>query len=764
MGIYKKFIWGDGTLYGQNSKLEFSIEPFTATAIDYEVVEGLGVRPRVDLSWSIPSGTIQAFRIVRNQDNYPESEEDGLIVVESYGAAPSYYTAIDQYGNTPLKTNRYAYYSAWIMTADYVWLPVAHTYCLIPKEHNAVTPEGVVLRSSQDKFVELLPKAYSSSSGSYLDEVNKSSDLYRFLGGFAFTLDEALTYADLLKPDYDYSTLNPNLVTAQANMYNLSQESWLNLHSQKRLIRDAIFLAKNKGTVDAINSAAEAYTGYSTTVTVSPNLMLSPQDSTFYKGVGNWKTSGCTLTSATDTATPTSEAYAIDTTYTGKAVVASSNATMRLGYDTPNLTGIPVKGGTTYRVYYHIKSTGSTGNVTTTVRWYDYSGALIATETPTVNAASTSWANTQFTATAPGASFEVVAAELTADEITLTTADNHGLTTGDEVVVSLLGYPFNGRVVLTGGSGTTLTYDAPSIGLDDIDEFFAVGEVSEIAATFASVELKFASTGTYYVDMMEFNDDSDERSGDFYEARAVEMYLAPSKINYVDNSSFEESLDIWVFDASATVTRELETIKVTAGGTYVAEIVTDNTVTTSEDPLVSWSTSSGYIDPNYYYTFSIWAKADADTTLQLELNATDPTIDTEDATRLHTQPMTITTEWKRFQVKLFIPSFMSKADLVVTAKMYGDTDSATIRIESAQLEVGYGATDYFDGDLPLWNAEWVNTPYESPSMMYRYYEEKAARLVREIPNMLPINTPWYVTTGSGLTGSNKSLDFKGFTS
>jgi hypothetical protein len=762
LGIYSKFIWGDGTLYGQNSKLEFNIDPFTVTAIDYEVTSANEIRPRVDLSWGIPSGTILAFRILRNQDNYPENEEDGFVVVEEYGNAPTYYTAIDQYGNIPLKVNKYAYYAAWIMTTDYTWIPVGHAYCLIPKEHNVSTPEGVVLRSSQDKFVELLPKTYSASTGSYLDEVNKDSDLYRFLGGFAFTLDETLTYADLLKPDFDASNLNPNLIAAQAHLLNLGEESWLNLHSQKRLIRDALFLYKNKGTVDAINSAVEAYTGYASTIILSPNVLLSQQDSTFYKGIGNWVAAGCALTSATDTATPTVEGYAIDKTYVGKVVVASTNATIKLGVATPNLVGIPVTGGTDYHFSMYLKAPSSTSNVTVTVKFYDYSGTLIKTETPQVYSPTSSWVKKELTTSAPGATFEVIEAELTSDVITLTTASAHGLTTGDEIVVTTLGYPFNGRVILTSASGTTLTYAAPSAGIDDIDAFFAEGFISEIAANFASIEVKFAAVGTYYLDMIQFADDSDARSADFYEARAVETYLAPTKVNYVDNSSFEQNLNEWSFDASATATRIVETIKVTAGGTHVAQIVTDNTVTTSEAPLVAWSTA-GYLEPERYYTFSIWAKASAATTMQLELNFYNPDVG-DDNSRTHTYPMSITTSWKRFEVKLFVPSFFLQNSTVTTAKMYGTTNSATIKIDSAQLEPGYGATDYFDGDLPLWGASWTDAVYGSPSMLYRRYEEKTGRLVREIPNILPINTPWYVTSGFENTGFVKSLDFKGVTS
>jgi hypothetical protein len=260
--------------------------------------------------------------------------------------------------------------------------------------------------------------------------------------------------------------------------------------------------------------------------------------------------------------------------------------------------------------------------------------------------------------------------------------------------------------------------------------------------------------------MIQLADDLDERSGDFYEARGVELYLAPTKVNYVNNPSFEENLNDWTFDASATATSIVETIEVTPGSTHVAQVVTDDTVTTSNDPLVKWE-GTGLLTPDQYYTFSIWAKADAAVTMQLELSVFNEDAEAEVDTRVNTYPMSIGTTWDRYQVKLFVPSFMSKDDSVVTAKIYGDSQEATIKLDAAQLEAGYGATDYFDGELPLWGASWLGTAHDSTSILYRRYEEKTGRLVAEIPKLLPINTPWYVTTGPIET---KSLDFKGFTS
>ena len=87
MALYNSFKYNDGTLYGDGSPLDYSASPVVATAINYG---------QVSLSYSVPTGGYIKFRIVRNQDGYPETSEDGKIIYETdLGEYPTGSTILD---------------------------------------------------------------------------------------------------------------------------------------------------------------------------------------------------------------------------------------------------------------------------------------------------------------------------------------------------------------------------------------------------------------------------------------------------------------------------------------------------------------------------------------------------------------------------------------------------------------------------------------------------------------------------------------------
>ena len=62
-----------GAVYGNPPRLVFNAEPMEASAIDYG---------KVRVNWKSPSGSFTKIRLVRNNDNFPETEQDGVILWE----------------------------------------------------------------------------------------------------------------------------------------------------------------------------------------------------------------------------------------------------------------------------------------------------------------------------------------------------------------------------------------------------------------------------------------------------------------------------------------------------------------------------------------------------------------------------------------------------------------------------------------------------------------------------------------------------------
>ena len=62
-----------GAVYGNPPRTVLSAEPMTATALDYG---------QIKVTWQSPSGTFTKVRLLRNNNNFPENEEDGVILWE----------------------------------------------------------------------------------------------------------------------------------------------------------------------------------------------------------------------------------------------------------------------------------------------------------------------------------------------------------------------------------------------------------------------------------------------------------------------------------------------------------------------------------------------------------------------------------------------------------------------------------------------------------------------------------------------------------
>jgi len=440
MARYNTFNYGDVVYYGATAAALYSATPFTATPIDYDKIAVEWVMPG-----SIANYTYSRLRLVRNQDYPSETQEDGIVIYDvvspftnsgyAYGVDGTLKDA-DGILFPALKPGRYVYYSIWILkTTDgnTFWDKIADTSTVLARSHDtllsntddSVSPAGLsaaeveVLRTNlvnnattrtqttHQKFLELLPRVYTTANESPLDIVDETSDLSRFLKGFTYTLDEIFTFADLLLPTRDATNYSADLLRAKSFELGITADNQRSQKIQQKLVREARYITSRKGTALALETLAESMTGFNTVVQSFSNLMLSAQDSSFYKGIGNWKTvGGCTLTVEKVNIPPVKTDFtpdldkAIDFIYSGKVVTSAANAQITNGNLSPITQGIPVKAGTSYTFSAYVQNSNS-GTVTPTIRWYSVSGSFISSSTTTAWSTSSSWVKRTLTATAP---------------------------------------------------------------------------------------------------------------------------------------------------------------------------------------------------------------------------------------------------------------------------------------------------------------------------------------------------------------------------
>lgn len=359
MAKYGNFLYGTAK-YGTAPSLAYSVQPMDITTLDFS---------RVFVTWYNPTGDFTKIRLVRNQIGFPETAEDGVIIwqenaTEGNVSRSSFTDGEDNPESIPLISGRPVYYSMFLFTDTNIWVRAGDISDNVPANHNA-----------QKRILDILPRVYTSDIQSPLGVVDDTTALYKFLEGISFTYEQFLTEIELLRPRHNEDISPHILLPNEYFSKGFLPEPSISVKNQKVLLRESFYLYSHKGLKTGVETYAEALTGYAPEVTVSPNLLLTVQDSTFYASTGNWQTNNCTLTAST-VQVPVTTDYVIDTTYTG-AVVASGAAYISLGADDPIRKGIPVKESTDYTFGCKFKSPASAGSVQMTVTWYDGQGKVV---------------------------------------------------------------------------------------------------------------------------------------------------------------------------------------------------------------------------------------------------------------------------------------------------------------------------------------------------------------------------------------------------
>ena len=376
------------TNYGAFVKLAFSVEPMSVLVLDFT---------KVLVRWQTPRGDFSRIRLLRSQVGFPETAEDGIIIFDEFAtegtvSRAEYIDGEDNPSDVPLIPGRQTYYRVFLFTDQSVWRVAGSITAIVPSNHNV-----------QTTFMNSLPRVFTSIEQGSFGTVDTTSALYNFVEGLTFSQEQFYTLLDLLKPRHTGIETPVELLPLEVASLGLTPEAGLPTKNRKRLIREANYLYARKGTKVALETYAESLTGFEPTITVSENLLLTVQDSTFYGGIGNWVASNAVLTSSTEQV-PDSNTNQIDTTKTGK-IVASNSGSMILGATNIVTKGVPVLPSTAYIVSCKLKSPASAGNITLSVRFYDKDGtATSAANTATAVAANNTWKSASKTATSDATS------------------------------------------------------------------------------------------------------------------------------------------------------------------------------------------------------------------------------------------------------------------------------------------------------------------------------------------------------------------------
>jgi hypothetical protein len=280
--------------YGTETAVAYAANNFTATS---GAVNDLGTQyGAITLNWNSPSGNWSKIKLVRNSYGFPVNEVDGTQLDLKNNNMFEAYKETDPttFIDKNLAKNAFYYYSLFVFErVNYKWLRAGNAIGLAVEDYGYA-----------DNLYNFLPEIYKIANLNEVAGESSNQTLYNFLSIFGFELSKYHTLTNLLINRHDTSKLNGLLLPSLLQQFGLQYEPEIGYQHARILARDAGQLYKSKGTVDGLREFLKAFTGWAVPtvasvpnptvngISVSKNLMLDYNDSSFEESVGHWASSG----------------------------------------------------------------------------------------------------------------------------------------------------------------------------------------------------------------------------------------------------------------------------------------------------------------------------------------------------------------------------------------------------------------------------------------------------------------------------------------
>jgi hypothetical protein len=239
------------------------------------------------------------------------------------------------------------------------------------------------------------------------------------------------------------------------------------------------------------------------------------------------------------------------------------------------------------------------------------------------------------------------------------------------------------------------------------------------------------------------------------EARAVDVFLEPTKTNYINNPSFEVDDSSWTITADDVTLLEEDVPQSESSGTYSVKV--DNTTGATFET----ETDVEILNRDTYATLSFYAKSSVE---NLDTTITLTALDNLGSGEIEgIEEVTLSTEWARYTATIYINDTDIPAsptgELYFRVNIETDADSGSeVWLDDVQLELTQKATDFFDGNLPAeYGAVWQGTENDSPTRLYTNKTKKIPRLYKTLNDWVPQNTFWRVRSYDGLEATNLTV-------
>ena len=280
--------------YGTETPVAYAANNFTATSGALGLTETQ--YGAITLSWNSPTGYWSKIKLVRNSYGFPVDELDGTALDIKNDGMNEAFKENDptKFIDRNLARNAFYYYSLFVFErTNYKWIRVGDIIGLSVEDYNYA-----------DNLYNYLPEIYRIANLNEVAGEASNETLYKFLSLFGFELSKYHTLTNLLVNRHDTAKLNGLLLPSLLQELGLQYEPEIGYQQSRILARDAGDLYKSKGTADGLREFLKAFTGWAVPtvadvpnptidgISMSKNIMLDYNDSSFEESVGHWASNG----------------------------------------------------------------------------------------------------------------------------------------------------------------------------------------------------------------------------------------------------------------------------------------------------------------------------------------------------------------------------------------------------------------------------------------------------------------------------------------
>jgi len=397
MSLYGSSIYGIST-YGDSKSIPYNIG-FTANTIDYRTVI---------LSWKTTAvndaDIVYAWKIIKTAGGAPDYPNQGQLVTQFVDTTPYAGKSITYY--SPYKDVDAVFPSSSIITYSF-WGLIGVNSTVATWQLLGASDAVIVDAFTDDttlRILKLLPGAWTSNASEALGEPDTDTQLYNFVGAFAFYYDKLRAQAGAINNLSDYRKYPKELLPSAVVSLGFTYEPKLGDSFHRSLYKNGHLINSLKGTYLGINNYIKSLTHFKSMISVGRNMMLDYLQSSFEGDVGTWKADSISTFVAgsraqTSLSKPTlslagtylTDGYGVLT----RTSAATGNPTI-LSYGSLAVTDVTTKGllvtpGTPYSFSgWALSQSNSSITVQAQIQWFDSTGNLLSTSSGTAVTLSTS--------------------------------------------------------------------------------------------------------------------------------------------------------------------------------------------------------------------------------------------------------------------------------------------------------------------------------------------------------------------------------------